>query len=144
MWPALHIDAVIVLFGVMPRRRLAAVLWLSLLGWAAAILWLSSLAPRELPQAAFLLWDKINHFLAYVLGGWLAARSLRVSWPRISKALTAAVAVAMIAAFGALDEWVQEFTPGRSGGDVRDWIADVLGAIVGASLGALTGRKRRR
>ena len=136
--------AAVVLFGAVSRRRLAAALWLSLLGWAAGILWLSSLTPRELPEAAFLLWDKINHVLAYVLGGWLAARALRVSRPRIATATNIMVAVLIIAAFGAVDEWVQEFTPGRSGGDVDDWIADVLGAVVGASLSSATARKKRR
>lgn len=137
------------LFGAVSQhagrlRRLAAVLWLSLLCWAGVILWLSSLTPRELPEAAFLLWDKINHFLAYVLGGWLAARALRVSRPRTAKAANIITAVAVIAVFGAVDEWVQEFTPGRSGGDVYDWIADVLGATVGAVLSAATERRRRQ
>jgi len=34
---------------------------------------------RELPDAAFMFCDKANPFVAYALGGWLAASALRVS-----------------------------------------------------------------
>jgi hypothetical protein len=61
-----------------PTTRL---FWFALLCWAGAILWLSSLTPQELPDAAFIAWDKVNHFLAYAVGGWLAAGTLRLSRP---------------------------------------------------------------
>ncbi len=68
------------------RPRLALILYAALLCWAIAILWLSSLTPRELPDSAFLLWDKLNHVLAFAVGGWLAATALRVSRPTMSVA----------------------------------------------------------
>jgi VanZ family protein len=37
-----------------------------------------------------------------------------------------------IALIGGLDEYHQTFTPGRSGNDPYDWLADVLGAAAGA------------
>ena len=80
------------------------------------------------------MWDKINHFLAFALGGWLAAAALRTSRPSLSTAGALVAAVLLIAAFGILDETIQEFTPGRTGGDLYDWIADVLGASAGALL----------
>jgi len=110
------------------------VLWGSLLCWAAGVLWLSS---PELPDAAFLLSDKINHFLAYTLGGWLAARALRVSLPRAPAPGLLATAVLIVTAVGVLDESLQRFTPGRAGGDVGDVIADLLGAVAGALLSLL-------
>lgn len=119
------------------RRALAVVLWVALLGWACAILWLSSLSPREMPDAAFLLMDKINHVLAYALGGWLAAGALRLSLSQ-RPAIPIVLAVVIVGAFGALDEAVQTFTPGRMGGDVGDWIADLIGAGVGALISLLT------
>lgn len=119
------------------RRTLAGVLWVALLGWACAILWLSSLSPGELPEAAFLLMDKINHVLAYAIGGWLAAGALGLSRPH-RPAISIALAVVIVGAFGALDEAVQAFTPGRMGGDVGDWIADLLGAGIGALMSLLT------
>jgi hypothetical protein len=48
----------------MARRTLAGLLWLALLCWACGILVLSSLTPQELPDAAFIFWDKANHFVA--------------------------------------------------------------------------------
>ena len=117
----------------MTRTRLAGLLWVAWLSWAGAILWLSSLTPKELPEAAFLFWDKMNHFLAYAVGGWLAAAALRASRPRTPVARVLLAAVLLIAAFGILDEAFQTLTPGRTGGDVDDWVADVLGAA-GAAL----------
>ena len=38
---------------------------------------------------------------------------------------------------------VAEFTPGRSGGDLYDWIADALGATVGAALTLVPWCRRR-
>lgn len=43
-----------------------------------------------------------------------------------------AAAVLSIAAFGAVDESLQSLTPGRTGANLSDWTADVLGAATGA------------
>ena len=114
--------------------------WLALFCWAATILWLSSLPPQELPDAAFLAWDKINHVLAYALGGWLAASALRLSRPSASAVSRIIGAVIMIAVFGVLDEAFQTSTPGRTGGSLSDWVADVFGAVVGALTSVPTHR----
>ena len=127
----------------MPRRTLASILWLTLLGWACGILWLSSLTPQQLPDAAFLDWDKVNHFIAFAVGGWLAASALRVSRPRAAIASRIVLAIIIIAAFGALDETLQAFTPGREGRNIHDWIADFLGGVAGALL-ILAPRPRLR
>ena len=118
----------------MSRRQLTRVLWGAWFCWAGAILWLSSLSPDELPDAAFALWDKLNHFTAFALGGWLAAAALRVSRPHASPAASAIPAVILVAVFGGLDEALQTLTPGRAGGDLDDWVADALGAAAGALL----------
>lgn len=118
----------------MSHSGFARLLWVALACWAAGILWLSSLTPEELPDAAFLFWDKVNHFASYAIGGWLAASALRVSRPQGSLATALIAAVVIVAAFGALDEAIQTLTPGRSGGDVEDWVADVLGATTGALM----------
>ncbi len=114
--------------------------WLALFCWAATILWLSSLPPQELPDAAFLAWDKINHVLAYALGGWLAASALRLSRPSASAVSRIIGAVILIAVFGVLDEAFQTSTPGRTGGSLSDWVADVFGAVVGALASVPTHR----
>lgn len=41
-------------------------------------------------------------------------------------------AVIVIGIVGILDEYHQSFTPGRSGNDPYDWLADVVGGMVGA------------
>ena len=114
--------------------------WLALFCWAATILWLSSLPPQELPDAAFLAWDKINHVLAYAIGGWLAASALRLSRPSASAVSRIIGAVILIAVFGVLDEAFQTSTPGRTGGSLSDWVADVFGAVVGALASVPTHR----
>ncbi|MBX7432035.1 VanZ family protein [Mycobacterium sp. Y57] len=128
----------------MPRRTLAGVLWFALTCWAGGILWLSSLTPKELPELAFLVSDKINHVIAFAVGGWLAASALLVSRPLAAIVGGIVLAVIIIAAFGALDESLQTFTPGRTGGDIYDWIADVLGALIGALLSLATHRRLDR
>jgi VanZ family protein len=120
----------------------ARLLWAALLSWACVILYLSWLTPRELPEAAFLFWDKLNHVAAYAVGGWLAASALRVSRPKSTGRSVVISAVLLIAAFGVLDEAFQTLTPGRSGADVDDWLADIIGAAIGAWLAGQTRRRR--
>lgn len=128
----------------MSRRFLSVVLWGAVVLWAGTVLWLSSLSRQELPEAAFLFSDKFNHFVAFALGGWLAASALRL--PRASGPVAGRLllAVALVAAFGAFDETMQTFTPGRNGGDLYDWIADFLGAVAGASLTLVTHARLER
>ena len=128
----------------MPRRLLPAALWLALISWAAGILWLSSLTPDELPSAAFLTWDKLNHFLAFTVGGWLAASAWRLSRPELSLVSALTFAVAAVAVFGAFDESLQLLTPGRTGADFYDWIADFLGALAGALSTLVTHARLER
>ena len=130
--------------SAMPRRILAILLWSALLVWAAAILWLSSLTRQQLPDTAFLFSDKFNHFVAFAIGGWLAASALRLSGQGPAIAGRILLAVALVAAFGAVDEALQTFTPGRTGGDLYDWIADFLGAISGALLTLVTHARLER
>lgn len=130
--------------SAMPRRIMAVLLWSALLMWAATMLWLSSLTRQELPEAAFLFSDKFNHFVAFAVGGWLAASALRLAGGHLQVAGRLALAIALTAAFGAVDEALQTFTPGRTGGDLYDWIADFLGAIAGALLTFVTHARLER
>ena len=116
----------------MPRRTLAIALWLALFVWAGTVLSFSSLTPDKLPSAAFVTWDKLNHFIAFAVGGWLAASALRTSRPSARPAGLLVLAVLLLSAFGAFDETIQLVTPGRTGADLHDWIADFLGAAAGA------------
>ncbi len=126
------------------RRFLSLLFWCAVALWVGGVLWLSSLSPRDLPEAAFLFSDKFNHFAAFAVGGWLTASALRLSRPSAPLAGRLVLAVALVAAFGALDEALQTFTPGRTGGDLYDWIADFLGATAGALSTLVTHARLER
>jgi len=102
-------------------------LWLPPLLYMAAIFFLSSESDPA-PQVTARVWDKALHCVEYGGLALLLCRALLgegIGW-------AAALVVALVAtsAYGASDEWHQSFTPGRSS-DVRDWMADSLGAAIG-------------
>jgi VanZ family protein len=98
------------------------------IAWAGVILVVTSWPNPSLPFSVTGL-DKIVHFSMYGILGFLVGRAL----PR-HRLLSALVGAALgLAVFGALDEWHQRFIPGRSA-DVKDWIADVSGMILGLLL----------
>jgi VanZ family protein len=84
-------------------------------------------------------YDKVLHFIFYALFAALLLNAVRDVTERWKAVL---VAVAIAAAFAAVDEWHQQFVPGRMM-DVRDWVADLGGATLGASTLALILRSRR-
>lgn len=69
--------------------------------------------------------DKVAHLLVFGLIGTLVTRTQRPArwWLGILAA----------SSFGALDEWRQSLTPGRSG-EFADWVADTWGAILAVAL----------
>lgn len=70
--------------------------------------------------------DKVFHFCAYAVLAALMLRATRT--PRSWR--TALLIWVIVAAFGAVDEWHQQFIPRRSM-SMADWIADASGALVG-------------
>ena len=95
------------------------------------------MTPSELDKiAAFEMWDKAEHFIAFGAGAVNLALALcwstAWSWKRL-----AVFAIIAISVFGAVDEIHQLFTDKRSGADVFDWTADTLGALTGALLTVL-------
>jgi|GEM_PF-2642667 len=53
--------------------RTTRLFWPALVCWAGRILWLSALTPQELPDAAFIVRDRVSHLLADVLGAGAGA-----------------------------------------------------------------------
>lgn len=102
-----------------------------LLLWAVGVFVLSSLPGPALPQieSAFPL-DKIAHFGLYAIGGLLLG-SLLLRATRWHAAIVLLAGVVALALFGLLDEWYQQLTPGRTGADPLDWVADLAGALTG-------------
>ena len=93
----------------------------------AGILVLSSLTPQELPRGGIPVLGQGESLRRLcgrrVAGGLRAAGVAPTSTETVTLLL---LAVLLAAAFGVLDEAVQTLTPGRSGGDAGDWLADVL------------------
>ena len=109
--------------------------WLAVGIWVAGITCLSSIGGKELDPYMLPVpnWDKVCHLLAFAAGSGTLALALRrtagLSWKGILVAATVAISL-----FGAVDEWHQLYTPGRSGADVGDWTADTVGAALGAGV----------
>jgi VanZ family protein len=115
-------------------RVLCVSLWLAVLAWAGTIFYLSSLEGHSVEELnIFHLWDKAAHFVAYAAGGVLLAAAFRIAF-RWRPAVIFRRTLLVLALYAASDEWHQMYTPGRSGADLRDWIADVLGTAAGAAL----------
>ncbi|MEA3188864.1 MAG: hypothetical protein QOD99_2694 [Chthoniobacter sp.] len=100
--------------------------------WVAAICVLSSISGDKLSPYMLHIahWDKICHSVAFATGAVLLTFAMRTS-TRLSPLLLIPLVVSCISLFGAIDEWHQLSTPGRSGADVWDWLADTAGATLG-------------
>jgi len=108
--------------------------WLGafLLWWA--LLWvLSSLSHPAQIDPPFEYFDKIEHF-GYFFGGagLLSAWLYRKDPKNPNWRMLVVTAVVILSLIGWLDEYYQSFTPGRSGNDPYDWLADLAGAVGGA------------
>jgi VanZ family protein len=112
-------------------RRLSG--WLPPAAWAGFIFYLSSRS--RLPGPDVDGFDKVEHFGAYAVLGWLLVRAADRSL------LPLALGLALGVLYGASDEIHQMFVPGRSP-DVRDWVADAAG--VAAATFVYTRLRARR
>ena len=106
-------------------------------GWASLILIATSIPiPSALASTAPSGADKLVHVTMYGVLAWLTARAFDLPVMR-----AAIVAFAVVATFGALDEWHQRFVPGRTT-DAADLVADIVGAGVGAIAFQAAHRRR--
>ena len=90
--------------------------------------------PKNGPEIPHL--DKVAHFGYFLMGGALLATSTLVMFPtlRCRRWSLFIVLVLIVSTIGRLDEYHQGFTPGRSGNDDGDWVADTLGGAAGVFL----------
>ena len=104
--------------------------WVPPIVWAATILLINSIPSSALggvTSYSFPGADKIVHASFYALLGWLGARAAGKEDLNFAAAVWT---IAAISIFGAVDEWHQQFVPGRST-DAVDWLADTAGAATG-------------
>jgi VanZ family protein len=104
--------------------------------WAAAIFAVSS-QPTVPRLPSVLSWDKLQHSVAYAVGGVLIARALG------GGRRAALLAVVLGSLYGASDEVHQLFVPNRSS-DPFDWLADTLGVVAAVGLWHLHLRHSER
>jgi VanZ family protein len=109
-------------------RRLTS--WLPPLVYMAVIFAVSA-QPNPLPEVTARVSDKVLHLVEYSGLAALLVRALtREAWGWRDAMLAAVV---MTSLYGASDEYHQAFVPNRNPA-VSDWVADSLGALVGASV----------
>ena len=102
--------------------------WVPAALWAAGLLAATSWPNPDVPDVGS--GDKVVHAALYAVLTLLVARAE----PRhVRRLASAAAIIAAGSAFGALDEWHQQFIPGRSR-STDDWVADTIGAALGAAV----------
>ena len=119
--------------------RLTARRWLPPLLWAGVIVLATSM-PSEVVPRQVSTFDKAAHFTMYAVLGWLLTRHATLPAGRW---VAPALAVIVASGFGAIDEWHQQYIPGRST-EYADWQADTLGAASGALAFAIFSSWRAR
>jgi VanZ family protein len=106
-----------------------ALLWLPPFVYAVAIFTVSAQSD-PMPALTAAVWDKALHWIEYGGFALLLCRAFRgegCPW------LTACLLAAFVASGYAIsDEWHQSMVPGRNS-DVRDWVADTIGAAFGVT-----------
>ena len=114
--------------------------WVPPILWAAIILILTSIPGADLPHFDFADADKVAHGTLYAVLGVL---SMRAAWRPGRAASALVIVLGSVALLGAFDEWHQQFISGRSV-EFWDWVADCLGAAIGAAATAAVVRREER
>jgi VanZ family protein len=126
-----------------PKISLQVILWRLPALLIAGVIWFLS-SQSTLPQPKGILgWDKLQHLAVFAV--LAAAAGLWVSpafWKRRS-VLALLLAALTSSAYGAIDELHQYFVPGRYS-SFWDWLADTLGAFLGAAAIMLFMRSLKR
>lgn len=106
----------------------------------AVIFFLSSLQ-HPLPEVTARVSDKVLHATEY---GGLAVLFVRALWREgLNWRAAALAAVVMASLYGASDEYHQAFVPNRNS-TVSDWVADSIGATMGAAACASIAARRTK
>lgn len=115
--------------------------WIPLITYCVLIFALSSFS-RPLPPVVSLFSDKLLHAAEYFMLGFLAARAVFSLDIKYSGTIIFLIAFTFSMLYGVSDEIHQSFVPGRIG-DIADFIADTIGAFLGALVYWKTVWRRR-
>jgi VanZ family protein len=99
--------------------------------WAGVIFYLSHQPSLPL-QSLFPMQDKVMHFTAYAILGFLGMGSVR-AMTHGYRSEQAWLVCLLVSLYGVSDEFHQYFIPGRHA-DVLDVLADIAGGVLGAWL----------
>ena len=110
------------------------------MAWLGAILTATSLPKSVIPEVDFKFADKVVHLFMYGVLAYLIARAMH-NPPRTTRLRVLSAAFLLVVAFGAVDEWHQQFIKGRTLG-VADWVADSIGGLVGATIWVMGSRSK--
>ncbi|MBX9676728.1 MAG: VanZ family protein [Methylotenera sp.] len=111
--------------------------------WALIIFWLAFVTisilmfvPGEQPkQTGFKHWDKIQHAIAFML-------LIKLAWSAYPRKKYTAVIILVL--FGAAVEVLQATLTTTRTGSTGDWIADVVGIMIGMSVCAFILQENRQ
>lgn len=110
--------------------------------WFAVLCILSSMSHPG-PHIDVVGIDKVEHTLYFCAGGLCLGMALALGWLKpgapheatdFSLFRLGMIVLPLGAVVGWVDEWHQSFTPGRSGLDIYDWIADISGTAISLFL----------
>ena len=117
--------------------------WILLVLWWLGTFVASSFAvgPPKPPGFEIPHLDKILHFCWFAGGGFALSLAIRLRRPPPDSVIVRAILpILLMSLLGMLDEYRQSFTPGRSGNDAGDWLADTLGGTLGVICAAWARR----
>ena len=97
--------------------------------WFIVLCILSSMSHPG-PHVDVVGFDKVEHFTYFLLGG--LALGLALSVDGEMRPWLGWIILLAGSGVGWFDEWHQSLTPGRSGLDLYDWVADSLGSAAAA------------
>lgn len=117
--------------------------WLLVIAMYVALIFFASSRPYlHAPGPEFQMKDKLAHAIEYGVLGWLMARAVRPD-ARVPVVVEVLWFVALGAGIAGLDELFQGTIPGRMK-DITDWMADVTGLLIGATLASTRARRKRK
>ena len=114
---------------IMQKPVLRLLFLLLALGWAGLIYYLSAQPGTDIPLL-FIHQDKILHFFAFGLLGFLAMGAIRAEGDT-HRNWQIWLIVLLVGLYGVADEFHQRFVPGRNV-SIHDVAADMAGGIMGA------------